>query len=440
MIKLVNPARSRFNKGAPFAAALLLVAGFSGCLSVRREFAAETTRQHAAWSDLTSLSRARAPRTFTWEEALEQLRAANPKVRGAELELVRAREARDQVRRSLIPLVSLQTGYNRTLGESTNAGFDPFYFAATVFFDVPGLMNFRTRSEAAVLTLTRAELARDAVWRGQVVALYRAASADAVLAQHARELDRAQTRARALAPAAPRAAAFARQRLTPAQTRLTTQRDDAQAKLADLLGLPGTPIAFRGDLPPPGYADAAARPAPQQLAALPLRLAALDLVALRARQLGVRLQAWPELNVSVSTPTLYRRAQGQNDYWSSHEVLVGANAFWTLDTQGRQASQSRILDAELALRRQVLTQEAHRVAAQLRTALDRLQATDAEFASVEAALRHPPARVRGDLVARRDALAAERREWQTVLWFFDDSRWISPAPTTTAPALAANTR
>jgi hypothetical protein len=123
-------------------------------------------------------------------------------------------------------------------------------------------------------------------------------------------------------------------------------------------------------------------------------------------------------------------------------VLVGTNAFWTLDTQGRQASQSRILDAELALRRQILTQEAERVAAQLRTALDRLQATDAEFASVETALRNAPARVRGDLVARRDALATERREWQTVLWFFDDTRWPAAArdSSTPTPALAANIR
>lgn len=406
---------------------------------MRRELAAEQTRQHAAWSALAARGAA-AERTFSWDDALAQLRAANPKVRAAELDLVRAREAREQVRRSLIPLINLQTGYNRTLGENNNGGFDPFYFAATAFFDVPGLMNFRTRWEAAELTLTRAYLARDAVWREQVVALYRAAAEDAALAERAAQLEREQARVHALAPGAPRAAALAQQRLTPAQTRLAAQRADTQAKLGDILGLPGTPIAFRGDLPAPGYDRPADRPAPAQLAALPLRLAAIELVALRARQLGVRLQAWPELNVSVSTPTLYRRVQGQNDYWSSREVLVGANAFWTLDTQGRQASQSRIVAAELAQRRQVLTQESERVAAQLRTALDRLQATDAEAARLAAALPGAPARVRTDLLARRDALAAERREWQTVLWFFDDTRWPPPSTPAPATALAANSR
>ncbi|QYM78927.1 TolC family protein [Horticoccus luteus] len=435
---MASTARSSISKRARLALALLLALPVSGCLSVRRELALEQTRQHVAWAALATPPR-RETRTFSWAGALAQLRAANPKIRSAELDLIRAREAREQVRRSLIPLVSLQSGYNRSFGGSSLNTFDPFYFAATVFFDVPGFMNYRTRAEAAELTLTRAELGREAVWREQVTSLYRAAAAQEDLAAQLARLQRQQARARALAPGAPRAATAAQRRLLPAQTRLDAQLADAREKVADLLGLPGTPIVFSGPLPDPGYDRVAQRPAPAQLAGLPLRLAAIELVALRARQLGVRLQAWPEVNFSVSTPTLYRRTNGQSDYWSSHDTLAGANAFWTLDTRGRQASEGRILTAELALRRTILEQEAHRVAAQLHTALDQLQVTDREFAALNAALPDAPERLRPDLLARRDALAAERREWEVVLWFFDDTRWTTPAPPTTV-ALAASSR
>lgn len=435
MTKLASPARSRFSNGAPAALALLLVFPFAGCLSVRRELAAEQSRQHDAWAVRAAQPRP-APRAFSWPEALAQLRAGNPKIRSAELDLTRAREARDQVRRSLIPLVSLQSGYNRSFGGGTINGFDPFYFAATVFFDVPGLMNYRTRDEAAQLTLTRAELGREAVWREQVTTLYRAASDWNDLRVQAARLDRQQARARALAPGAPRVASAVQRRIAPAQTRLAAQLADAGTKVSDLLGLPGTPIEFSGPLPAPGYDLPATRPAPADLAGLPLRLAAIELVALRARELGVRLQAWPELSFAVSTPTLYRRTNGQTDYWSSHDVLAGANAFWTLDTRGRQASEGRLVAAERELRRTILAQEADRMAARLHAALDRLQATDRPFAALTAALRDAPDRLRPDLVAQHEALATERREWEVVLWFFDDSRWVAPPPP--APSLVAH--
>ncbi len=406
----------------PALFALLIPLASAGCLSVKDELAREQVALGKSWETLAETGR--PARTLTWDEALAQVRAHNPKVKSSALEVLRAGEALDQVRRSLIPTVNLQAGYNRALDNGANAGFDPFYFATNLFFDVPGLVNFRVRHEAAVLTLTRARLMREMVWREQVTELYRLALANGRMEARTARVRRELEALDAVAGPAPRIAAQERNRVQALQTRLAGERMELQARLGDVLGLPGVPVAIAaGGLPPLRYEQAAGRPAPAQLAQLPLRLAAIDLVALRARQLGVRLRSWPEVTVSVSSPTIYRRTDGRDNYWSSSDVFVGLNTYWALDTQGRNASQARLAKAELANRRETLEQEAARMAAKLRLALDSLGRTDARLADLQRTLAAAPAAWRGAMLDSRDALEDERHEWQLVLWFFDDAGW-----------------
>lgn len=419
----------------PISWGAFLLAGFvlTSCVSVKDELAREQIALNKNWA--ARVEAANPPRDLSWDEALAQVRGHNAKVKAAALEVLRTEEALDQVRRSLIPTLSLQAGYNRALDHSANAGFDPFFFATNIFFDVPGLVNFRVRHEAALLSLTRARLMRDMVWREQVTDLYRLALADGRLRARDALLQRQLGALNDVAATAPRTAAAERAGVQARQTRLADERRELQAQLGDLLGLPGAAIAVHG-LPALRYEQAAERPAAAQLAQLPLRLAAIDLVALRARQLGVRLQNWPEVTVSVSSPAVYRSSGGRESYWSSSEIYVGANAYWTIDTQGRRASQARIGAAELAMRRETLEQEAARMAAKLRLALDRLGATDARLSSVQEALAGAPAALRVPLAEARDALQAERAEWQTVLWFFDDKGWPAE-PADAKPAAVA---
>lgn len=414
-------------------ARLAIVAGASallgGCVSVQRELAREQAGLEQKWHAQVTQPVPTAPRVLTWEDALAQLRAHNPKVRAADLEVLRAEEGFAQTRRSLIPMANFQAGYNRGLKNGTADGFDPFYFAATLFFDVPGLINYRTRYEAAVLTLTHARLMRELAWREQVIELYRLARADAQFAARAHHYNRERETAAALAGAAPRTSAAERNRVATLEQRLATERADTQTRLGDILGLPGVELAVAtADLPPLAYGSTAARPAPEQLAHLPLRLAAVELVALRARELGVKLRAWPEVDVSVSSPTIYRRNAGQSDYWSSQDVLVGINTFWTLDTQGRNASEARLAAAERTARHEALEQESARIVAKLHGALDGLNRTDAKLADVRQALVDAPAGIRAPLLTARDALEEERTQWALVLWFFDDARWSAGVP------------
>ena len=117
-------------------------------------------------------------------------------------------------------------------------------------------------------------------------------------------------------------------------------------------------------------------------------------------------------------------------------MFVGLNTYWTLDTQGRRASQARLAAIELANRREMLEQEAARMAAKLRLALASLGRTDARLAELQRALPDAPPALRVALLESRDALQDERHEWELVLWFFDDAGWPAE-PAAAQPAAVA---
>lgn len=396
--------------------ALAAAASVAGCLSAGKKLGEEEKHQQAAWEKRQAATRPQSVR-LTWDAALLRLRSGNEKLRAADLDCLRAAESLRQAQRSLIPLLSLQTGYNRPL--SGTSGIDPFTFASSVFFDVPGMVGYRLRIEAARLVVLRAELGRELFWREQVVELYRRFRD---CADREDELD-----AIAKAAADPALPPTLRAELEQRRLNAASDLDRAAAKLRDLVG--DNDLAFRcaaESLPALGYDNARVRPDPSSMARLTLRLSAVELVGLEARRLGLILEGWPELSVYVSNPVVYRYSGDNNSFWSTHDVFAGANVNWSLDTRGRRAGQKRIQAAEAALRRRALEQEASRASSRIRSAFDTLAATDADLASLPD--NAPSSAVTSALAARRLALLDQRRECQLALWFFDDERWPGVPP------------
>jgi hypothetical protein len=389
----------------------------AGCFSVRREWAAESERRSEQWRALTSQPVADAERLVTWSEALRRLRTSNPKVRAADLELKRAEEQRRQVRRSLLPVLQLQGSYQRLL--TGGARMDPFTFATDVLLDVPGMVSYTMRRESTELLVVRAELMREAAWREQVTELYGNFHKAAALAQRERQLEDSL---RMLPESVP---AVLRESLERQRGQLARSREECTEKVSTALGIPGTRVGASFDgFPSAGYAKPEDRPKPDQLARLPLQLAAVELVAIRAREMGAKLEDLPQMNVSVSTPRLYQNVSGQGALWSSQDFAAGANVLWTVDTRGQRTGRKRLLKEEHALRREALQQEAIRLNNRIQNALRALRESDERLRQVEATLAANSDNVLStQLLARKREIEEERLEWQVALWFLDDSRW-----------------
>lgn len=389
----------------------------AGCFSVRREWVAESGRRSEQWRVLTSQPVPAADRAITWGEALRLLRTSNLKVRAADMELERAREQRRQVKRSLLPLFQLQGSYQRLL--TSGARMDPFSFATDVLLDVPGMVSYTMRRESAELVVVRAELMREAAWREQVTGLYKNFHQAAALSGRERQLSDSL---RALPENAPEAL---RDSLERQRSQVARSREECTEKIGEALGLPGARLSasFAG-FPNAGYAKPEDRPKPDQLARLPLRLAAVELVAMRAREMGAKLEDLPQMNVSVSTPRLYQNVSGQGALWSSRDFAAGANVLWTVDTRGQRAGRKRILREEHTLRREALQQEAIRLNNRLQRALRALGESDERLRRAELTLAaNPDTTLFTTLLARKREIEEERLEWQVALWFLDDSRW-----------------
>lgn len=396
----------------------------AGCFSVKRELNKEQERGESDWASRHQRYKPGVEIQISWEDALVKMRRGNDKVRAADLDCLRAMENGKQVRRSWIPMLSAQAGYTQPLTNGTN--IDPFNFATSLLFDVPSMVGYNLRYQTAELMRLRSTLAREAVWREQVVDLYRTFAKGAQLSRERNAIEEAIRQTNAPG-AANFQAALERRRIAVAKSQA-----EVSERVGELLGAPGTVFRCAPEaLPKLPHESPSKRPLATDLARLPLRLAALELVALRARELGANLQNWPELNIFVSTPTLFRRASGQDTFWSSRDAFVGGNVFWTLDTRGQRASQKRILKAEATLRREALEREATKLSNRIESALASLAETDGQLEALrkaaplgtETALDHA-------LGIRRNALLEERREWLLILWFFDDSLWsgIPAAP------------
>jgi hypothetical protein len=129
--------------------------------------------------------------------------------------------------------------------------------------------------------------------------------------------------------------------------------------------------------------------------------------------------------MSMSSPTVFETGGGGNYTWSPRELFLSVDSFWTLDTQGRHASDRRLLEKEMTYRHEVLEQEASATAAKLQQALDGLARTDRRLGTVEQALASAGSSLRPELIRARQTLMADRREWSLALWFFDDAQWRS---------------
>jgi hypothetical protein len=83
----------------------------------------------------------------------------------------------------------------------------------------------------------------------------------------------------------------------------------------------------------------------------------------------------------------------------------------------------------------VLANESVRLSHRIEDALDALARTEKRLAALPA--NAPSTSLTAALESNRAALVAERREWQLILWFFDDTRWSGVPPLVTPAKLAA---
>jgi hypothetical protein len=422
---------------------LFLIVSAAGCLSPSKKVDKYYQQVQAQWQSNVVAQRSLPTTNLDWSASVQLMEERNIKLRRARNDLTNAHENVRQVYKDLLPTLNLRSGVSRSIRQLSATAVDDVTFSVDSFLNIPGIVNMSTRLFAAKLALLRAQTVYQLSWREQVLELYKTV----LDVQDRREIGAQLEAERDFAQAVQRADPISGDALARdiSGRLLTFQRDDEvqQAKISDLLGgrewrwnlLTNDMPAFAYDAEPLPLDDT------NRVAQLQMRLVAIEIVGEWAREVGIKLQYWPEVNFFVTGPALYSRVNGQTQTWKPDDIVLRGDFYWRLDTRGyvsRQLKQAR-REQELALtqiQQDSLTLINKLLAAQKMIALTRGQLDQlhrvipllqgaplpADFAGILSVLE-----LYRNLREQERKMRRDLAELNGVMWFVDEAKWGSPA-------------
>lgn len=379
---------------------------------------------------------------LSYADALASLKNRNLELRAARNAITAAEERSRQVFKDLLPGANLTADLSRSVTDLANLSRSDLAYSAFAYINVPGLIQLRLRHYGARLELLRARWSYELKERELTIQLRetflraglletrrRTLLASLQWESAASPLDGFETDPRGIERESIlyslRTEADA---LQIALVQLTG--DDSRLWRPDTAGLPVLDYAAN----PPDFADTA------RYGQLFRQLQALDVEALDLRVRGVKLQYWPDLRLSLSSPPLYQNNGGTSTSWDVDQVLFSANSTVPIDIQGNISRQLREARRDRDL-------QFARMADQLSLTLQRLDASRDALALTARRLRVAELRLQGlrtlpltqsaesvrqnldrllRLDEQRTTLLLERARLEHLFWILDETRWTRP--------------
>lgn len=418
---------------------VLCCLAFTACRGPERKVAEHMNDLRQQWDSNIVYQANLSERVLDWNEAVGIMLARNLKLRQLSNDLVNARENVRQVYKDFIPTLNLQAGISEFFTEIPGISPEDVYMNASSFFSVPGVVNFKARLYAAQLMELRARAGQELAEREQMIELYRMFFTAEELRDRTARLQTQRATAEAMVQVDP----FTGQLMvTEVETlELANSREEKalQDRLAELLGsreyrwvlAPEGLPSLRYDFEPLPLMDT------NRVAQLQMRLLAVELEAARAQLVGLKLRYWPELHIGVSSPPLYSKVSGREEFWDSEQVRATANVFWNIDTRGNLSRSIRFTKRQQELQRERYRQESLSLINRLiftqqliASVRQQLEQVEAQIAVMEAV---PPAQTfaslekyavdyRG-LTAQQLQLKRELSELNALFWFVDEYAW-----------------
>lgn len=420
-----------------------------GCQSPRARIHERTIERTAAYHEEALRGADLAPAPLTYADALASLRSHNLELRAARNAIAAAEERARQVFKDLLPGATLSASLSRSVTDLANLSRSDLAYAAFAFVNIPGLIQLKLRHYASQLELLRARWACELKERELTLQLREAFLRADLLESRRRSLQASLQWASTgslLNGLEVDPLGIERESILYA---LRNEADSLQLALTLLIGdgsrrwqpeRSGVPVLDYAESPP-DFADT------DRYGQLFRQLQALDIEALSLRERGIKLQYWPDLRLSLSSPPLYQNSGGTASSWNVDQVLFSANATMPIDLQGNIGRQLREFRRDRDL-------QFDRMADQLSLTLQRLAASRDALALTSRRLRvadlrlqalrtlpltQSPESVRQNLDRllrldeQRTTLLLERARLEHLFWILDETRWTRP-DWETAPA------
>ncbi len=411
---------------------LLGISTPTGCKNVDEHLAERTEEIHAYVPDLNAKPENLPECAVDWETAVSMLEN-NLIMRNAAEEVTKAEVAVKRVFLDLIPQLTLQGIYSQAITQITDLASSNFNANVNALFMVPGIVRLRMDHYGAMLAGYTAQKQYELAYREEVVNLY-------LLFRQYRHMQVMCT-AEALQSANPTFSSTERQALAFQQT----QRDmELWLGLSSALGCYTQRwIVDDSNLPALDYlADNPPWDDPNKTGALYVVLEAAELEGARLRELGIKFQYWPQLNMRVYSPSVYLLSAGDRGgfEFDADDIRFEAAVRMKLDTNLQIRDQLRETRRNTDLLKQKLYEDAHERTKKLMEARNALIVIETRRRQIQAkkklltTLPEPGTyedfeanlNERIDLMNRKLALDQELDSVIPVLWVADESRWKKP--------------
>lgn len=414
----------------------------TGCASPAKNVANQAAARADAYRAAAKRAAALTPAPLTFSDARAKLLANNLELRAAHNAVISAEENARQVFKDLLPGANLTASLYHSVTDLANLSRSDVAYAAFAYINVPGLIQLRLRHYAAQLELLRARWLCELKERELIVQLRELFLRSDLLASRQRGLLaslRWQSSASPLADLESDPRGIERESVLYAlrtesdALQLALNRlvgDDSNAWQPDLSDLPALDYATQ----PPDFADT------DRFGELFRRLQALDIEALSLRERGVKLQYWPDLRLSLTSPPLYQYNGGNSSSFDVDQVLFSATTSMPIDLQGNISRQLRETRRERDLQFALMADQLNLTLQRLASSRDALSLTTKRLALTELRLQalrtlplnQSPETIRQNLDRllrldeQRTSLLLERARLEHLFWILDESRWTAP--------------
>ncbi len=405
----------------------------SGCASVEEQVTEQRKEIHSYHQELIANPTSLPVRSLDWDTALSMLEN-NLVMRNAYENIVKSEVAVKRVYLDLIPQLTIQGLYQQAISQFTELSADNVNVNINALFMVPGLLQLRMKHYAAMLVNYKAQRQYEVTYRGEVVNLYH------LFRQYLR-LQEAST-IDVLKNSTPHRSAADQQEL---EFRHNQEEKELWLGLCAAIGSYAHRWVIDGDNLPqfdyhrttPQWND------PTAIGTLFTTLQAVELEGARLRELGIKFQYWPQLNMRVYSPSVYLLSGGDRSgfEFDAGDIRYEASVRMRLDTNLQIRDQLRESRRNLKLLKQKLYQDSQERTKKLIAAHESLAIIETRHRQIIAKQRLLDSctlpnsyesfeKIRSErieLMIDRLNLEKERDEVVSLLWVADESKWSNDA-------------
>ena len=415
---------------------------FSGCKSVRQNLDKQYVRVEKIYSETYNKSENKEVKELGWAEAKEIMMKNNLELQQAKDSLERAKESRAQIYWDLVPTLRLSASLSKALSEVGSVDSEDIRFNVFSTINFPGLINLYSRKYTALLTEIKAGWDLKLKKRQLIIRLRELFLEYSDFETRKENVEKTQlwSASENKKPAELLASTPEEILIEQQAFNLRISENQLSQTISKILGNFEYDWKLLADgIPELTYVD---NPLDlnrtDKLGVLLRQKQAADLEALRLTEFSTKLRYFPDLNLGVSSPPLYRVGNGVETGFSADDLVFQASSGFSIDTSLRVTRQlknvRRQIEFQNRFMREQIREQIQRaflaqeelilVQRELELAKLRLETLDAQPRSTELDEIRIYLEKRFVLIGRVSSLQLKKARLEGGFWLLDEEGWM----------------